>query len=148
MKALLFLLALLCIPAAHAETELTTLDGDPLVLPETGWVHLVFFDLWASYGDNSVRQTIAALPESFNKQTTTVWIQPRMNVTDAQLHEFQQQFTEVSPLVVDEGFELMRRYGHWQLPAHVILHNGDTVFSGNSHALQDYVTNLNHNNKP
>lgn len=142
MRILFLLLALTCLPMAYAETNLKTLHGETLALPAQGWTHLVFFDLWASYGDSSARQTMASLPASFNQQATTIWIQPRMNVTDAQLRDFQQQFPEVQPLVIDEGFELMRHYGLWQLPAHVILHDGETVFRGFSNDMKAYVQSL------
>ena len=142
MKMLLLLLAFAYLPAAYADTTLKTLNGEALALPAQGWVHLVFFDLWASYGETGARQTVADLPKNFTQKTTTVWIQPRLNVTDAQLSEFQQQFPEVQPLVIDEGFALMRHYGFWQLPAHVILHDGKTVFSGTSGDMQKYVRNL------
>ncbi|HEY7885467.1 MAG TPA: hypothetical protein VIC08_11015 [Cellvibrionaceae bacterium] len=145
MRLFIFLLTLTCLPSAYAETNLKALSGEILTLPQRGWVHLVFFNLWDSYGDTGARQTLALLPETFNAQATTVWIQPRINVTDAQLRKFQQEFPEVKPLVVDEGFTLMRHYGHWQLPAHVILHDGTTVFSGTSDAMQNYVHKITEN---
>ena len=110
MNKWLLLLLCLCF-SARAEQPLTSLTGETIALDDSTPVHLVFFDLWTAYGGEGPDKLVASLPVSYREEHRIVWVQPRLNVTDAQLHEFQQAMPAYRPLVVDENFQLMRRYG-------------------------------------
>lgn len=135
-----WLMLLLCVGfSVRAEQPLTTFAGEPIALDGSTPVHLVFFDLWTAYGGEGPDKLVAGLPASYREGHRIVWVQPRFNVTDAQLREFQQAMPAYRPLVVDENFSLMRRYGLWQTPGHVIVQDSTPVFRGNNQQLVDYL---------
>ncbi len=138
MNKWLLLLLCLCF-SARAEQPLTSLTGETIALDDSTPVHLVFFDLWTAYGGEGPDKLVASLPVSYREEHRIVWVQPRFNVTDAQVHEFQQAMPAYRPLVVDENFQLMRRYGLWQTPGHVVVHNSHKVFSGSDKQLLEYL---------
>lgn len=95
--------------------------------------------MWTAYGGEGPDKLVASLPVSYREEHRIVWVQPRFNVTDAQLREFQQAMPAYRPLVVDENFQLMRRYGLWHTPGHVVVHNSHKVFSGSDKQLLEYL---------
>lgn len=121
---------------ANQLSELKTFDGKAVTLTQGKLTHLVFQDAWASYGGQGEEARVAALPELFLNASEQVWVQPEINITEAQLHEYQGYFPKVTPLVLDRAFTLMRSLGSWDLPLHVIVKDGQQVFSGNGTELQ------------
>lgn len=124
--------------ATFAGVEQTSISGEVISLDHD--THLIFFDVWASYQGAGPEKTLAALPQPFINQFNQVWVQPSMNVTLAQLSEFQQYYPDVKPIVLDKGYQLFRQYDVWQSPYHVLLDNGRVVFSGNGQQLLDFAT--------
>ncbi len=122
---------------ALAAQPLTSLKGEQLKLH--GLSHLVFFDLWTSYQGDGPEKILAALPEEFNAKAHRVWVQPEINVTIAQLEEFQGYYPHVQPLVLDKGYQLMRKFKVWQSPYHIVLKDGKTVFSGGNDQLVSFA---------
>ncbi|MDO6525945.1 hypothetical protein Q4519_09665 [Motilimonas sp. 1_MG-2023] len=123
--------------SAFAAADQTSISGEVISLDSA--THLIFFDVWASYQGAGPEQTLAALPKSFSQQFSPVWVQPQINVTPAQLSEFQQFYPDVKPIVLDKGFQLIRQYDVWQSPHHVLLEQGQVVFSGNGQQLIDFA---------
>ncbi|NRB41989.1 MAG: redoxin domain-containing protein [Pseudomonadales bacterium] len=121
------------IPAAALES-IKTFDGQALVLEDSKLTHLIFQDIWNSYEGLGEEARVAALPKAFVNNSQQVWVQPGMNVTEAQLAEYQRYYPHVKPLVLDRGYRLMRSLGGWDLPLHVILNDGKKVFSGSGEA--------------
>lgn len=119
--------------------ELKTVTGDTISIPQEGPAHLVFIDIWASYGGHGPEAALQALPESFHKTVPTIWFQPRMNVTDRHLLDYQQAFPHSKPLVMDEYFQVMRRYGVHETPVHVLLEDGKAVFAGGTEAFLAHI---------
>lgn len=91
------------------------------------------------YEGKRVDEEVAALPASFLNASQQVWIQPDLNVTFAYMEEFQGYYPGITPLVLDQGFELMEEYRVWERPYHVLLKQGTAVFSGNTQALRGYL---------
>lgn len=137
-KASLPLLAVLVSSAALAEVR--SINKTPIDL-DNGQVHIVFLDIWNSYHTGEPLATVEALPSRYTEGVMFVWVQPQFNVTELQLKEFQSTFPKHRPLVLDTNFSLLRQYGLWETPAHVILNEGRVVFSGNSNGLVEYVRN-------
>lgn len=137
-KLLMGLLLTLVAHVSHA--ELTSISGDEVNI-DKGWVHLIFFEIWISYGDQQPQSLIASLPANYHHAVQKVWLQPKFNVTQAQAQEFQSAFPIMKPLVLDENFSLMRKHGLWDLPSHVIIKDGKEVFKGNGEQLQQFVSN-------
>ncbi len=119
--------------------HLRTYKGTAISLDSSKLTHWVFMDLWASYEGGGDEQLIAQLPEQFNRQIRRVWVQPELNVTAAQLQDFQQAYPTVKPLVLDHGYRLMREHKVWQSPYHILTDNGVEVFRGTGQALSRYV---------
>jgi len=119
---------------------LTSLMGKAVVQDKSKLTHLVFIDVWRSYEGKGDEEMINALPHQFLKQSQKIWIQPDINVTKAQLVEFQQYFSQVTPLVVDKKFVLMRAFNIWQSPYHVLLKGNKEIFSGDASALSAFVS--------
>jgi peroxiredoxin len=117
--------------------SLKTFDGQPLSIKNDQLTHLIFQEIWSSYENQGEETRVAALPKAFIESSQQIWIQPGINVTEAQLTEYQGYFPQVAPLVLDRGFSLMRSLGGWDLPLHVILKNGKKVFSGSGDALTE-----------
>lgn len=141
-SSLLILLgASLSSQAIAAETielnDLRAFDGEPIILKEDKMTHLIFQEIWSSYEGQGEEALVAALPKAFTSNSQQVWVQPGINVTTAQLAEFQGHFPQVAPLVLDRGFSLMRSFGGWDLPLHVILKDGKKIFSGNGDELTE-----------
>lgn len=123
----------------HAQVDVKNYLGERVNLDKNKVTHLVFMDLWEIYEGKGVDTDVAALPESFLKSSQQVWVQPEINVTRAQLAEFQQYYPQVKPLVLDDSFTLFRANGVWQSPYHVLIKDGGTVFSGNLSALRRFL---------
>lgn len=115
--------------------SLKSFDGQPVVLEKNKLTHLIFQEIWSSYEGQGEEARVAALPKVFADNSQQIWIQPEINVTVAQLTEFQGYYPQVRPLVLDRGFSLMRSLKRWDLPLHVILKDGKKVFSGNGDEL-------------
>jgi peroxiredoxin len=116
--------------------HLQTFDGQSIILEKGKLTHLIFQEIWRSYNGQGEEALVAALPKAFIDRSQKVWVQPGINVTDAQLIEFQGYFPQVAPLVLDNGFSLLRSIGDWDLPLHVILKDGKKLFSGNGDELK------------
>jgi len=130
---------------------LRTFDGQALLLDKNKLTHLVFQEVWSSYEGQGEEDRVALLPKRFTAKSQQVWVQPGINVTDAQLTEYQGYYPHVKPLVLDRSFQLMRSLNAWDIPLHVILNDGKKVFSGNGseldalakkHFSSDLVLNL------
>ncbi|MEJ2765789.1 redoxin domain-containing protein [Photobacterium sp. MCCC 1A19761] len=117
----------------------STIHGRSLTLPAHKTAHLVFMDIWNSYAGQGAEQFIAALPEEFLAQSQQIWIQPEINVTTAQLKEFQGYYPMVAPLVLDRSQQLLRQFQFWQTPSHVLVEEGKVVFQGDNTALLRYL---------
>jgi len=121
-------------------SELKTISGQAIKRDNKNKItHLVFIDLWRSYEGQGDEKIIAALPEQFLQQSQRIWLQPEINVTKAQLTEFQQYFPQVNPLVLDEKFSLMRALKIWQTPFHVLIRGNTQIFSGDAQALLTFI---------
>ncbi len=139
MRWLLCLL-LLTGGASFGETLGTSLDGTRVSLEKGQRYHLVFFDIWQDgYAQPGLGDSVSHLPERYLKETQIIWIQPRFNITDAQIAGFLANQTLYTPLIVDEDFSLMRRFKIWETPAHVIFVDGAVVFKGNIKQLKDFL---------
>ncbi|MEI8596652.1 hypothetical protein [Photobacterium sp. Hal280] len=139
-------LACLLTPAvAQAESSVALLEqqqtiaGKPIALSDQTRTHLVFLDIWTSYAGEGAETFVAQLPASFRQSTQQIWIQPEFNVTRAQLQEFQSYYPQVAPLVLDHQQALLKQFGFWQTPAHVLIEHGKVVFSGGNDALLAYL---------
>ena len=119
--------------------NLQTFTGQSIAIDENKLTHLVFIDVWRSYEGKGDEEMIAALPEEFLAQSQQIWIQPEINVTAAQLTEFQQYFSQVKPLVIDKQFALMRSLNVWQSPFHVVIQGNKNIFSGDATALTNFI---------
>lgn len=146
MKKIVLTLLLVFIPIAMANSHnldskmsLKTVNGDTIAIPKEGPAHLVFIDNWASYGGYGPEAALQALPDSFHKAIPTIWFQPRLNVTDHQLLEYQKAFPASTPLVMDDHLQIMRKFSVKSTPSHVLLENGKVVFSGNT---EDFLHHL------
>lgn len=115
--------------------HLQTFNGEPLIFKKDKLTHLIFQEIWSSYEGQGEEARVASLPNVFTDNSQQIWVQPGINVTEAQLTEYQGYFPQVAPLVLDRGFSLMRSLGGWDLPLHVILKDGEKVFSGNGDEL-------------
>ncbi|UXI00980.1 peroxiredoxin family protein [Photobacterium sp. TY1-4] len=124
---------------AQLLAEKPTIHGRFLTLPEHKTAHLVFMDIWNSYAGQGAEQFVAALPEDFLAQSQQIWIQPEINVTTAQLKEFQGYYPMVAPLVLDRSQQLLRQFQFWQTPSHVLVEEGKVVFQGDNTALLRYL---------
>jgi peroxiredoxin len=116
-------------------------DGQAITLDNTKITHLVFIDVWRAYAGQGDDKIVAALPAMFLKQSQQIWIQPEINVTKAQLTEFQQALTHITPLVLDTKFSLMRSLNIWSSPFHVLIQGNKRLFSGDAAALTTFVSN-------
>lgn len=105
---------------------------------ETKMKHLVFIDVWQYF---SAQQT--PLTDWLSAQNSEAYqvqyVQPNINVTRDILAQAQQAFPVLGELYLDENYQLMRQYGVWQMPYHVILQNNQTVFKGNDTELARYL---------
>jgi peroxiredoxin len=100
---------------------------------------LIFQEIWSSYEGQGEEARVAALPKTFIDISQQVWVQPGINVTEAQLSEYQGYFPQMKPLVLDHGYRLMRSLGNWDLPLHVIIKDGKKVFSGSGEQLSAFA---------
>lgn len=137
MRLLLLLVLSLTLPA-QAESY-RTLQGAEVEIPKEGWAHLVFIDLWQSYSGEGPERVLAQLPTQVREKMFRLWVQPRLNLIDADLHAYQQAFPGSTPLVLDDHFAVMRRHGVWQLPVHVLLRDGEKVFTGGDAELIEFI---------
>jgi len=120
---------------------LRSFNGQAITLDNTKITHLVFIDVWRAYSWQGDDKIVAALPAIFLKQSQQIWIQPEINVTKAQLTEFQQALTHITPLVLDTRFNLMRSLNIWSSPFHVLIQGNKRLFSGDAAALTSFVKN-------
>ncbi|NRA84342.1 MAG: hypothetical protein HRU22_11420, partial [Gammaproteobacteria bacterium] len=125
--------------ALPAIEPLATFSGNKVVIDANKITHLVFIDLWRSYEGNGDEKMIASLGADFLNDSQQIWIQPALNVTIAQLAQFQQYFPQVTPLVLDHGYQIMHSFDIWQSPYHVLLKDGVKLFSGHARQLQDFI---------
>jgi len=121
--------------------NLHSFNGQAITLDNTKITHLVFIDVWRAYGGQGDDKVVAALPATFLKQSQQIWIQPEINVTKAQLTEFQQYLAHITPLVLDSKFSLMRSLNIWSSPFHVLIQGNKRLFSGDAAALTSFVDN-------
>jgi len=115
--------------------KMKTFDGHAVAIEDSKLTHLIFQEIWSSYEGFGEEARVAALPSVFTNSSQQVWVQPGINVTEAQLTEYQGYYPQVKPLVLDRGYRLMRSLGAWELPLHVILKDGKEVFSGSGEEL-------------
>jgi len=120
-------------------SHLISLSGKTIAQDKSKLTHLVFIDVWRSYEGKGDEEMLSALSPQFLTQSQKIWIQPDINVTKAQLIEFQQYFSQITPLVVDKQYALMRAFKIWQSPYHVILEGNKKIFSGDASALSAFV---------
>ena len=120
-------------------STLKSYKGQQLVLDKTKVQHLVFMNIWDTYEGNGAELEINELPELFKQQAQQIWVQPEINVTLAQLHEFQSYYPSFTPLILDKEFALMRALNVWDTPYHVLIQNGQTKFSGNTAQLRAHL---------
>ncbi len=98
--------------------------------------HLIFINIWDNFDPKSeLFQLVSALPRSFAEKHTQVWVQPEINVTHAQLVEYQGYFPDVAPIAMDTQLTLMKGLGIWETPYHVIVSQDKVVFKGNNQEL-------------
>lgn len=120
-------------------SNLKSFQGKSIKRQQDKITHLVFIDVWRAYSGEGDDKVVAALPQNYLQQSQQIWVQPEINVTKAQLAEFQQYLTHISPLVLDTKFDLMRSLKVWSSPYHVLLKNDKQLFAGNAAALTDFV---------
>lgn len=125
--------------AANELAEIKTFQGETIHLEKDKISHLVFMDIWAIYSGGDVDTDVAQLPERFLKRSQQIWIQPEINVTSAQLAEFQGYYPQVTPLVLDKSFKLMQANDVWQSPYHVLREGDKTLYSGDFSGLKRYL---------
>ncbi len=118
----------------------TTYNHRAIDLEPGKLTHLVFMDIWDIYAGQGIEQNVAQLPADFLESSQQIWVQPHINVTRAQMAEFQQYYPAVQPLVLDRGYQLMRQNNAWSRPYHVLLDDGKPVFSGTTHALYRHLS--------
>lgn len=123
----------------NEQAELKTFQGDTIQLQKNKISHLVFMDIWASYGGEGAETDVAQLPEHFLKSSQQIWVQPEINVTPAQMAEFQGYYPQVTPFVLDKSFKLMRANGVWQSPYHVLREGDKTLYAGDFSGLKRYL---------
>lgn len=133
-------------PALDVE-QLIGYDGQAIEVDETKLTHLVFQEIWNSYEGKGEEARVNSLPVAYKNSSQLIWVQPGINVTEAQMKEYQEYFPNVTPLILDRGFQLLRNYGNWQLPLHVIFHKGKPVFSGTGQALTQLAESSLHSQK-
>lgn len=121
--------------ASSSLDNMETFAGQPVVIESSKLTHLIFQEIWSSYEGLGEEARVAALPSAFIHGSQQIWVQPGMNVTEAQLTEYQGYYPQVTPLVLDQGYRLMRSLEGWDLPLHVILKDGKKVFSGSGDEL-------------
>ena len=122
-------------------SNLKTFTGQPIKIDKKKTTHLVFIDLWRSYKGQGDEKTIASLPTSYLTQSQQIWIQPEVNVTKAHLVDFQEYYPQVTPLIFDQKFALMRELKIWQSPYHVLIKEDKQIFSGDAPALLTFIAN-------
>jgi len=122
-------------------TDLRSFNGQAITLDNNKITHLVFIDVWRAYSGQGDDKIVAALPASFLKESQQIWIQAEINVTKAQLTEFQQYLTHITPIVLDKNFSLMRSLNIWSSPFHVLIQDNKRLFSGDASALTTFVNN-------
>ena len=127
-------------PPQEQTIELPNYLVKQLKIEKNKITHLVFIDLWRSYEGQGDELIVANLPQPFLAQSQQIWLQPEMNVTQAQLTEFQQYFPNIAPLILDRSSKISRLLNVWQSPFHVLLKNNKQIFSGNKTALVSYIT--------
>jgi len=130
MKALFLVFVLLSVStASFAEQSQSS---------ETKMKHLVFIDVWQYFSDQQTPLT-DWLSAQNSEEYQVQYVQPNINVTRDILAQAQQAFPVLGDLYLDENYQLMRQYGVWQMPYHVILQNDQTVFKGNDTDLARYL---------
>lgn len=138
MKVKIFFGVCLLLVSVTAFAEVKTID-DRIINLEAGRMHIIFIDIWSVYGSNEPVESIENLPASYSSSVEYVWVQSGFNVLKSQLVEFQKAYPIATPLVLDDNFSLIRAYNLWQSPSHVVLENGEVLFSGDTSALLSYV---------
>lgn len=125
--------------AATENLTMTTTDGKQIQLNEQPRRHLVFMDIFASYLGQGAELQVQQLPDSFGQHYPLVWVQPHLNVTRAQLEEFQQLFPAIRPMVLDDELQWMQHFKVWSSPYHVLMRDGEVEFAGDYSALRQYL---------
>jgi peroxiredoxin len=142
----MILFGIFCRAEAGSDTDeslvnMKTFDGQAVAIESSKLTHLVFQEIWSSYENLGEEVRVSTLPKAFMDLSQQVWVQPGINVTEAQLTEYQGYYPQITPLVLDRGYRLMRSLGGWELPLHIILKDGKTVFSGNGDDLSIVASN-------
>ena len=119
--------------------QLHSFSGQAVSIDNRKTTHLIFMDIWSSYGGFGDEAKVASLPPVFLAQTQQLWLQPEINVTQPQIAEFEQAFPKVTPIILDRGFNIMRKFNVWKSPYHLLLKNGKQEFAGNIDELQIYI---------
>lgn len=138
MKKLLLSLSLL---SSMAQADYQSINNQPVRINDNGWTHLVFVNIWDSYAGQGPETLVSKLPEDFKQTAKRIWVSSPLNVTPAYLKGYQQAYPASTPLIIDQQYQLMRGYGLWQTPAHVLLRNGQRVFSGSGQELNHFIAN-------
>jgi len=128
---------------ATSTAETTSLPeqlANTVILDKSKITHLIFIDIWRSYEGLGDEVMVASLPEAFLHNSQQVWLQPEINVTQAQLSEFQQYFPKITPLILDRNSKIMRSLNVWKSPYHVLLQGNKKLFSGDGNALTTYIS--------
>lgn len=108
-------------------------------LESTKLIHWVFIDIWNSYEGGGDEELVSQLPSSFQGRVQRIWVQPEINVTPAQLRDFQLAYPQVTPLVLDHAYHLMQKHKVWQSPYHILVEKGGAIFRGTGEELKQYV---------
>lgn len=104
--------------------------------PHSKTTHTLYMNIWDHYeGKNSVFIDWIQAQEHHIK-----YIQPNLNVTQAQISEFKKVFPAFSQLTRDQTFNSMQKHRIWQTPYHIIRHNEQILFSGDDQQLLDYLS--------
>lgn len=129
---------IMMILSTSAWADNSGLSSKTFVIPDTGWVHLVFFDIWSN-----PEEPLKDLPSSLGENVVRVGVQPHMNVTHQQLSKYEASLPESLPLLLDTHFTLMREYDVWELPVHILLYNGEKKFSGDYPEMLEFIESNN-----
>lgn len=122
-----------------ALSTLETFDHQALEINPDKVTHVVFMNIWDSYAGAGAEAQVAQLPDHYLQRSQQIWVQPEINVTRAQIAEFQGYYPDVTPLVLDQGFQLMQAYKVWQSPYHILLQGDKTLFAGDIAGLKRYL---------
>ncbi len=119
--------------------NLTTHKNTKIVIEEHKYTHIILIDIWRIYEGMGDNKAVLALPADFLRDSQQIWLQPQMNVTKAHIVEFQQYHPQISPIIFDDNYNVMRKLNVWKSPYHVLIKSGKKVFSGNINELKQFI---------